>query len=172
MSPSSAVSLNEFDVLARRYRTALVRFFSKRLRNDADAEDLAQEVLIRIARHGGPQGIENMEGYLFRVASNLLCDRRRRGQTRHADAHISFEESGFEGEVASEERVLEGKQALESFLAVLAQMTPRRRMVFTMHRFLGLSYGAIAVRLGISVGVVEKHMMKALLQFHSRLGPL
>ncbi len=84
---------------------------------------------------------------------------------------LSFEESGFEGEVPSEERVLENRQALEAFLAVLAEMSPRRRMVFTMHRFMGLSYGAIATRLGISVGVVEKHMMKALLQFHCRLGP-
>jgi RNA polymerase sigma factor (sigma-70 family) len=72
--------------------------------------------------------------------------------------------------VPSEERVLEDRQALDAFLAVLAEMPPKRRMVFTLHRFMGLSYSAIAMRLGISVGVVEKHMMKALLHFDSRLG--
>jgi len=170
MSRSHAQPASPIDALAQRYRTALVRFFSKRLRNEADAEDLAQEVLIRLMRQGDPQKIEDLEAYLFRTASNLLRDRSRREQTHHAAEHISFEESGFEGEVPSEERVLEGRQALEAFLAVLAEMPPRRRMVFTLHRFMGLSYGAIAMRLGISVGVVEKHMMKALLQFHCRLG--
>jgi DNA-directed RNA polymerase specialized sigma24 family protein len=45
------------DALARRYRSALVRFFSKRLRNDADAEDLAQEVLIREQTHRASEHI-------------------------------------------------------------------------------------------------------------------
>ena len=155
--------------LSHRYRTALVRFFSKRLRNEADAEDLAQDVLVRLARQNDRLKIEDIEAYLFQTASNLLRDRSRRNATHHAAEHISFEESGFEGEVPSEERVLEGRQALDAFLAALAEMPPRRRMVFTMHRFMGLSYGAIAMRLGISVGVVEKHMMKALLHFHTRL---
>lgn len=172
MNPQPLNSATPLDELTRHYRAALVRFFSKRVRSAADAEDLAQEVLIRLIRQGDIQNIEDVQAYLFRAASNLLRDRSRREQTHHAANHISFEESGFEGEVPSEERVLEGKQAMEAFLAVLAEMPPRRRMVFTMHRFLGLSYGAIAMRLGISVGVVEKHMMKALLNFHCRLESL
>src|SRR5687768_17550417 len=88
----------QLQALTQRYRTALLRFFSKRLRNDADAEDLAQEVLTRLAQHGDIQKIDDVEAYLFRVASNLLRDRARRNATHHAAEHISFEESGFEGE--------------------------------------------------------------------------
>lgn len=174
-APLAAAPLAQLDELVRTYRSALVRFFIKRLRNGADAEDLAQEVFIRIARQGGPGSIAHIaqiEAYLFQTASNLLRDRVRRELTHRAGEHISLEDCGYEGEVPSEERVYEGKEALKDFLAVLAGMPPRRRMVFVMHRFMGLSYGAIAVRLGISVGVVEKHMMKALLQFHCELGTL
>jgi RNA polymerase sigma factor (sigma-70 family) len=163
---------DQLDALVRSYRAALVRFFTKRLANPADAEDLAHEVFIRIARQGGLTSIAHVEAYLFQTASNLLRDRARREATHRAGRHMSLDEAGYEGEAPSEERVYEGRQALEGFLEVLAEMPPRRRMVFVMHRFMGLNYGAIADELGISVGVVEKHMMKALLQIHSAVEPL
>jgi len=168
----SAEFNGELDLLVRRYQSALLRYFSKRISNRADAEDLVQEVFIRIARQGNTTNIDHVEAYLFQTASNLLRDRARREATHHASQHISFEDSGYEGESPSEERVYEGREAIEQFLEVVAGMPPRRRMVFLMHRFMGLSYGAIALRLGISASVVEKHMSRALLQFHASLGPL
>lgn len=170
--PADAHLSVQLDLLARRYRTALLHFFSKRTGNRADAEDLAQEVFIRIARQGDITRVEHIEGYLFQTASNLLRDRARRDATHHVHDHFSIEDSGYEGEAPSEERVYEGRETIERFLSVVAEMPPRRRMVFLMHRFLGLSYGAIALKLGVSVRVVEKHMSKALLQFHLALGPL
>lgn len=160
------------DALARQYRGALLRFFSKRLNNPADAEDLTQEVFIRIACAHGTTDIQNMEAYLFQTASNLLRDRARRDAVRHANDHVSLEDARYEGESPSEERIYEGKEAIEAFIATLTTMPPRRRMCFLLHRFMGLSYGAIALRLGISVSVVEKHMTKALIDFHQSLGPL
>lgn len=161
----------QLDTLVRQYRNALLRYFSKRLNNIADAEDLTQEVFIRIARQGGTADINHIESYLFQTASNLLRDRARREATHHARAHVSLEDAQYDGEAPSEERVYEGREAIECFLSTLNVMPPRRRMVFLMHRFMGMSYGAIATRLGISVSVVEKHMMKALLQFHTSIGP-
>lgn len=160
------------DELARRYRGALLRFFTKQLGNAADAEDLTQEVFVRLVRHEDRTSIRHMEAYLFQTASNLLRDRLRRDVTHRTRDHLSLEDANFEGVVPSEERVYQGREAIQDFLSVLAEMPPRRRAVFLMHRFRGLSYGAIAMELGISVSVVEKHMMKALLQFHKRLGPL
>lgn len=164
------------ETLAREYRGALLRFFTKQLGSSTDAEDLTQEVFVRLVRHKDRQNIRHMEAYLFQTASNLLRDRARRNVTHRVNDHVPFEESYYEGRpegaVPSEERVYEGREAIDAFLTVLAEMPPRRRTVFLMHRFQGDSYGAIATKLGISVSVVEKHMMKALLQFHSRLGPL
>lgn len=170
--PAETPLADRLDVLARQYRGALLRFFSKRMSNPADAEDLTQEVFIRIACTRGTTDIQNMEAYLFQTASNLLRDRARRDAVRHVNDHVSLEDASYEGESPSEERVYEGKEAIEAFLATLTTMPPRRRMCFLMHRFMGLSYGAIALRLGISVSVVEKHMTKALLDFYETLGPL
>ncbi|ULQ47669.1 sigma-70 family RNA polymerase sigma factor [Flagellatimonas centrodinii] len=162
----------QLEALARRYRGALVSYFSKRLSNTSDAEDLTQEVFIRMARHQHVDDIAHIESYLFQTASNLLRDYLRRSVTHHVTDHVSIEDCGYDGEVPSEERVYEGRAALDDFMALLDELPPRRREVFLMHRFMGMSYGAIALKLGISVSVVEKHMMKALLQFSERLGPL
>ncbi len=172
LMPADMSLADQLDALARQYRGALLRFFSKRMSNSADAEDLTQEVFIRIACTHGTTDIQNMEAYLFQTASNLLRDRARRDAVRHVHDHMSLEDAGYEGESPSEERVYEGKEAIETFLTTLSTMPPRRKMCFLMHRFMGLSYAAIALRLGISVSVVEKHMTKALLDFHETLGPL
>lgn len=162
----------QLDALARRYRGALLSYFSRRMANSSHAEDLTQEVFVRLARHRRVDDIAHMEAYLFQTASNLLRDHARREVThRHGD-HVSLEDAGYEGEAPSEEHVYEGRQALDAFIATLVEMPPRRREVFLMHRFMGMSYSAIATQLGISVGGVEKHMTKALLQFHSSIGTL
>ncbi len=168
----TGVEPSSLDALVRQYQMVLLRYFMKRLHNEADAEDLTQEVFIRMAQQGRIGQVDHMEAYLFQIASNLLRDRARREATHHAQSHVSLEDAGYEGEVPSEERVYEGREALEAFLETLNVMPPRRRMVFLMHRFMGLSYGAIALRLGVSVGMVEKHMTRALLQFHTRIGPM
>lgn len=162
------------DELARKYHDPLLRFFTKQLGNGADAEDLTQEVFVRLVRHKDRTSIRHMEAYLFQTASNLIRDHARRNTTHRVYDHVPLEESNYEarGAVPSEEHVYEGREAIDAFLSVLAEMPPRRRTVFLMHRFQGHSYGAIATKLGISVSVVEKHMMKALLQFHTRLDGL
>lgn len=173
---ADAAHREPLEALAREYRGALLRFFTKQLGSSADAEDLTQEVFVRLVRHKDRKSIRHMEAYLFQTASNLLRDRARRNVTHRVNDHVPFDESSYEGyyagAVPSEEHVYEGREAIEAFLSVLAEMPPRRRTVFLMHRFRGFSYGAIAMKLGISVSVVEKHMMKALLQFHTKLGPL
>lgn len=160
----------QIDELARKYRGALLRFFTKQVGDPADAEDLAQEVFVRMIRNEKMTDVQHMESYLFQTAWNLLRDRARRNETHRVYEHIPFDESRHEGHAPSEERVYEGREAVERFLNVVEEMPPRRRTVFLLHRFTGLSYGAIALELGISVGVVEKHMTKALLQLHTRLG--
>lgn len=162
----------QLDAHARRYRGALLSYFSRRLQNVSYAEDLTQEVFVRLARHRQVDNITHMEAYLFQTASNLLRDHARREVTQRQGDHLSLDEAGYEGEAPSEENVYEGREALEAFIATLVEMPPRRREVFLMHRFMGMSYSAIATQLGISVGGVEKHMTKALLQFHSSIGTL
>lgn len=160
-------------LLGHRYRPALVRYFQRHTGNASDAEDLAQEALIRLCRSSKDAGnVDNIEAYLMRIASNLMRDRFRRDQSHHASQHEAFDERVHDGmgEGFGSDHVYEAKERLQRFLEALDQLSPRCRQVFLLQRYDGLTYGAIAKRLGISVSAVEKQMMRALLHFDSRLG--
>jgi len=74
----SAAKLGEFN---SRYRAALIAFFTRRLRNPSEAEDLTQDVFVRMA---GSKDVEirNSDAYVFQTASNILRDRIRREGAR------------------------------------------------------------------------------------------
>lgn len=167
---SESVSL---DTLARRYRNALLKYFQHNLGHPEDAEDLAQEVFTRFAQIVPPPAITSHEAYLFRIASNLLRDRFRRNRTHHVFQHLPVSECADEllGEAPSEERVYEGQERLRTFLRALNELPPKCREVFLLQRYEGMTYSAIAQRLGISASAVEKHMMKALLHLGTQLDP-
>ncbi|MFP3942617.1 MAG: RNA polymerase sigma factor [Alphaproteobacteria bacterium] len=154
---------------ARRYGEPLRRFFVKRGASSAEAEDLTQEVYVRITRMDGVDGIREPEAFLFQTAANLLRDNARRSQTRRTRDHVSVDDSRLAAGTAGPDRVLEGKQSLEGVLNVLKALTTRQRNVFILHRFEGMTYSGIAEHLGISTSAVEKHMMKAISRLHQHL---
>lgn len=153
----------------QRFRPVLLRYFHRHLDNPADIEDLTQEALIRLLRSS--TDIANAEAYLLRIASNLLRDRFRREQTHQTAQHESIDASLHEwpSEEPGCERVYEDREHLQRFLNELGALPPRCRQVFLLQRYEGMTYSAIAKRLGISVSAVEKHMMRALLHFQARL---
>ncbi len=76
-------------VLARwfsHYRPALFGFFVRRTHNASDAEDLVQDVFIRLVRLGPAPEIHDIEAFIFRTATNLLRDAARRRQTHPQSA--------------------------------------------------------------------------------------
>src|SRR5690606_19301955 len=163
---ADALSLAE---LTHRFRPALRAWFLKRAPAGVDAEDLVQDVFVRLARRGDIATIRQVEGYLFQTAASVLTDRVRHRVARRFDDHVAWRETDDPSEVSSPDTVLMGREALAGLLAALAELPERRRAVFLLHRVDGLRYGEIAARLGISVSSVEKHMIKALAHLAGRL---
>lgn len=148
-------------------RERLLRFFISRTRDPAEAEEVVQEIYLKLERGtGGPLG--DPLGYLHRIGLNLVIDRQRerarrnrREQdwikvttTRAGDDYVDEQPSPF-AEIAARERArLMGE--------VIASLPPGAARVFRMHRIEGMSHAEIAGRLGISRKGVEKHMATAL----------
>lgn len=150
---------SQADALVRQYREPLKRFFERRLRHRADAEDLAQEVLLRLARQHSLVR-QTRPAYIFLTARSVLLDRVRRNRVRErGDLHES-DDSALE--VPSAERVYSAQERVERVEKLLEALTPRVRQVFMMHRVEGLAYTEIAQALGITMSTVEKHMSAAL----------
>jgi RNA polymerase sigma factor (sigma-70 family) len=144
-------------------RPALVRFFRRRCKNLPQAEDLAQEVIVRTLGRAQWSSVDQAKGYIFRAAANLWRD-----QTRHRKVQGGSELSWDENirSAATEgiplERVLLSEEELQRVDAALLQLNERTRDVFVLSRLEQMRYVDIATMLGISVSAVEKHMIKAL----------
>jgi RNA polymerase sigma factor (sigma-70 family) len=141
-----------------RYGPALRRYFQKKV-SATEAEDLVQNVFLNIqARGEGAAPIENVEGYLFRTAANVLA--RRLG--REAWNPDVLREGQEPREEISPERTLIARQDLERVAAALKRLPPRTSEAFILHRFEGMTYVAIAEAMGISAISVGKLIKRAL----------
>ncbi|WP_443751394.1 RNA polymerase sigma factor [Asticcacaulis solisilvae] len=156
--------------LVREYRDALTRFFVRRTSDLTEAEDLTNELFFRLIRRLNREPVENPQAFLFHAAANLVNDRHRRLKSRQMYAATNPDAKGDGIEDISPERVLEGKQALQSVMRLLDGVDKRTRDVFLLHRVHGMKYAELAQAYGISVSSVEKYIMKCLVQIAKHSG--
>jgi RNA polymerase sigma factor (sigma-70 family) len=151
--------------IASRYGRRLRRFFTQRVRNRADAPDLAQEVFLRLMRVEHHETIRSPEAYLFTVASHVLHQHTLRQSGTPASVDIS--------EVFAELQPTSGDdpmaradalQRLEEVERALARLPPKVSTTLMLHRFGGLSVEEIAQELGVSRPAAKKYLARALTQ--------
>lgn len=149
------------ETIFRSEQAGLIRYLRRRAGPEA-APDLVQDVFLRAAASPQVSDLVNPAGYLYRIAQNLLIDRARRKrchiELRPIDeAHSAIIE-------AEQELRLEADDLQLIIDQTLANLPEKTRRVFTMHRYGEMAYREIQGELGISLGTVEYHMMKALTQ--------
>ncbi len=126
--------------LNARFSRPLMSFFLRRLKDRALAEDLTQEVLLRVVRASKESHIERAESYVFKIAINLLRDHRRRMLREGTTEFVPLEEA-LEGaldsplvEALSPERVLLSKDSLTEVLRALDELGELTRNIFILFR--------------------------------------
>ncbi|HEY2533530.1 MAG TPA: RNA polymerase sigma factor [Xanthobacteraceae bacterium] len=147
--------------LARRFRPALIGYFRRRMFDVAEAEDLANEVFLRMLQRGNVEAIGDARAYLFETASSVLIDHGRRDKVRRKTHHVAFDPEAHTPVDFPVERVYLGKETLNRAAVALLGLPERTRAVFVLRRLEGMKYSAIATRFGISVSAVEKQMVRA-----------
>lgn len=157
-------------------RADLVRYFTLRLRSPAAAEDLVQEIYLRLASLDDAAEVQSPAAYLYRLGSNLMLDRLR-GERRSA-ARDSAWRSSHRSALGPEDidetpdalSTVEARQRLAQVVAAVQELGPQTQRVFRLHKLEGLSHAETAERLGISRSAVEKHMIAVLKHLARRLG--
>ena len=153
-----------------RMRGTLERYL--RARGAADqAEDLVQELWFKVASLPADTDVSDPSSYLFRMAHNLMLDRRRTEIRRGARERLYVEEgdAGLAGVDPSPtpERVLEARRSLDAMQDLLKRLGERTDHIFRRHRVDGIAQRDIAAELGITVSAVEKHLQKAYKAVHA-----
>jgi RNA polymerase sigma-70 factor (ECF subfamily) len=165
--------------LDRSFRGPLLAYFLKRVKNRNEAEDLTQEVFVRLLNHPDRNNGHTLEGYVFTIAANLLRDRAKSVALAHdrqaQSLDLLAEKDAISANLIEDrnpERVLVGKQTVQDVLDALAELGERTRDVFILARLENVQHREIAAIYGVSVSMVEKMMMKAMAHLGARfLGP-
>jgi len=152
---------------------ALQAFFRRRVQSKADAQDLAQEVYLRMLRVSDQEAIRNPVLYLYTVANNLakeqvVLDRRRASgvDVEEAESHEQLQRlPTFDVE-------LDQAQRTERLLVVLKQLSPKCQAAVALRFTEGLSYREVALRMGVSAQMVKKYVAHALVHCRRRMARL
>lgn len=155
-----------------RHYDDLLRHVVRRIGNPTLARDVVQDTFLRIQASSPAGEVASPAAYLFRVADNLAIDHLRQEAARARFLSPAPEHEAVAAPEPSPEHALDYKQRLNALDAAIAELPPKCREVFLLHKYDGLSHGEIAVRLGISRSMVEKHVMKALAHCRDRLAGL
>jgi RNA polymerase sigma factor (sigma-70 family) len=158
------------EALSKAHGSALIRYFLRRGIDSSDAEDAAQEVFVRLARRGGMAGIEHADSYLFQTAASVAADLFRKKKHSRNFGHIAYNEELHAPSDHSPLEFLEGREQLRLVLLGLQELPERSRTIFILARLEHMKQYEIARRLGISVGAVEQHLVKAGTYLMQRVG--
>ncbi len=157
-----------FEALLARYRTPLVVFLYRMVRDRAAAEDLAQEAFLRVFRARASYAPDaKFTTWLFRIAANLalnwLRDGRRRAQELSLDRAEEDERPALDlpdTGATIEQRMLERERALRIREAVAA-LPEKQRAAVLLHKYQDLDYGEIARILGCSQSALKSLLFRA-----------
>ncbi len=138
--------------------------------NKHDAEDLTQEVFVRVFRSLSTYTPGTFEGWLHRITTNLFLDGVRRRQRIRIDAiGDDSERHVATGELHSPERGFEHANLDIDIQRALGELSPEYRAAVVLCDIEGLSYEEIAVTLGIKLGTVRSRIHRARAQLRRSL---
>jgi RNA polymerase sigma factor (sigma-70 family) len=157
--------------IEKQHGQRLRRFLASRLRyREADVQDVAQEVFLRLLRINHHETIRSSEAYLYTIAFHVLHQHVLRRAAIPQAVEITEMINELESSPESDPvRQLETQQQLAELQGALQQLSPKAQAVLLLHRRDGYSLEEIGARLGFSRAMAAKYLSKALLHCRQRL---
>jgi RNA polymerase sigma-70 factor (ECF subfamily) len=179
---SATSSAAAFEELVVRYQVRLVRLLHNLVGNRESAEELAQEVFLRVYR-SRQQYVPGAKfgTWLFTIASNVACNALR-DRNRRPEVNMTGSESGPLGvrpmdrlardaSGAMPERLLDKAELREVVRMAMEDLQPRQRTAVLLNKFEGMSYADIARVMDVSTQAVKSLLSRARQHLRQILGP-
>ena len=159
-----------YDFLVRKYRKPIINFMYRMTRNQSIAEELAQEVFLRVYRSRETYRAEaRFSTWLYRIATNLGVNQAR--DTRHERMASTVyldepdAETGTTPDVADSTPDVEAKIMREERMAAIREhvmaLPDRQKMAVLMHKYEGMDYGQIGEVLKLSESATKSLLFRA-----------
>lgn len=152
----------------RRWNCGLTRFLERRVPTRADAQDLAQEVYLRLLRAEQIDLVAEPHAYLYRVASNVAAEWRMRA--RQSRPHSANELDQLV-ELATPETLVDDALDQARLDAGLKGLAPMVRSVLYLKLRDGMTHEQIARHLGITSRMVRRFLTTGYAELRRRLIP-
>jgi len=159
-----------FDYLVQKYRRPMMGFMYRMARNPAVAEDLAQEVFLRVYRSRENYEVSaKFSTWLYRIATNLAANYLR--DTRHERPEVTVsidepdEDTGLtvdiqDSSLSAEEAILR-RERLAAIRQRVQELPERQRMAVVMHKYQQMDYRQIAEVLKLSESATKSLLFRA-----------
>lgn len=159
-----------FDYLVQKYRRPMIGFMYRMARNTAAAEDLAQEVFLRVYRsRTNYEASAKFSTWLYRIATNLGVNHAR--DTRHERPENTMQldepdsETGTTPDLADKELTVEEKILRRERLAAIREkveaLPERQKLAVLMHKYQEMDYRQIAEVLKLSESATKSLLFRA-----------
>lgn len=185
MNPPPEPSQEVADAVARQRlvdvwleaRPTLVRFLTARIGSSSAAEDLVQDVWLRLQAltDEAVAEVRHPQAFLYRMAANLALDgskAQRRAGVRDLEwrrAHGAGD-LGDAADAPSAEDATWARMKLEKVMTEIGRMPPKAAEAFRLHKLAGLTQAEVAERMGVSRSAVEKYVSGALKELLLKVG--
>lgn len=163
----------KFEAFFMYYFPKVKNFASKLMKSEDDAEDVAQEIFLKLWNSPDLWNKDTMvlDNYLYKMTKNKVIDlmRQRYNESQHL-VHDLFDTGLIE--IAQNDATLPDIYCKEIRLILkltLEQMPEQRRKIFKMSREAGMTNQQIADRLNLSVRTIEHHIYLALSELKKKL---
>ncbi len=171
-----------FELLLRKYRSPLVNYLGRMVGDFATAEDLAQEVFLRVYRARSQYAPSaKFTTWIFRIATNLALNARRDGRYRQLE--VSIQQAGRSED--GDRRVLEIPDAQpgaeQNLLArdrtalirrAVEELPEKQRVAVLLHKYEEMDYDQIAGILNCSESALKSLLFRAYETLRIKLAPL
>jgi len=159
-----------FDYLVQKYRRPMISFMYRMAHNSAVAEDLAQEVFLRVYRSREKyEASAKFTTWLYRIATNLAVNHARDTRNERSEKVVSIdepdEETGLtvdlpDGSMSAEEGIIR-RERLAAIRRRVQELPERQRVAVLMHKFQQMDYRQIAEVLKLSESATKSLLFRA-----------